>query len=169
MKLLIHDLEDGVFRILLPLSPDRKDIAVISDDGTIFPCIGCFGCWIKTPASCVIRDQYGDMGALLSRCGELIIISRCVYGSYSPFVKNVLDRTLSYLLPDFVIRGGETRHKMRYNHSFSIQAWFYGEDLTESERNAAQRLVRANAANIGAVVRRVSFVQALSELRGNVL
>jgi multimeric flavodoxin WrbA len=54
VKLLIHDLEPEDFKKLFP-SP-LKETRVISDDGTIHPCIGCFGCWIKTPGACVIPE-----------------------------------------------------------------------------------------------------------------
>ena len=78
MKLFICDLESKDFEKLIPDLPDEAK--VISYDETIHHCIGCFGCWLKTPGSCIIRDNYGDMGEYLSRSEELIIISRCCYG-----------------------------------------------------------------------------------------
>ncbi|WP_407654270.1 MULTISPECIES: hypothetical protein [Caproicibacterium] len=35
----------------------------------------------------------------LSQCDELILISKCCYGGFSPFVKNVLDRSIPYIHP----------------------------------------------------------------------
>ena len=78
MKLFICDFESKYFQRLIPDLPDEAK--VISYDETIHHCIGCFGCWLKTPGSCIIRDNYGDMGEYLSRSEELIIISRCCYG-----------------------------------------------------------------------------------------
>ena len=53
MKLLIHDYTPEEFA---PLAAQYEGWDVISDDGTIRPCIGCFGCWVKTPGQCVIHD-----------------------------------------------------------------------------------------------------------------
>ena len=50
MKLLIHDLSIKDFKRNFKNLP--KDIKVISDNGTIHNCMGCFGCWIKTPGIC---------------------------------------------------------------------------------------------------------------------
>jgi len=50
MKLLIHDLSEEQFHLLFPVGID--DMNIISDDGTIHQCTGCFGCWIKTPGTC---------------------------------------------------------------------------------------------------------------------
>lgn len=94
MKLIIYDLKTQNFEKIFPDS--SEETMIISDDGTIHHCIGCFGCWVKTPAACVIRDKYGDMGEYLSKCSDIIIISKCCYGGFSPFVKNVLDRSISY-------------------------------------------------------------------------
>lgn len=47
MKLLIHDMEEQAFKELLPNT--MKDVRIISDDNFMHHCIGCFGCWIKTP------------------------------------------------------------------------------------------------------------------------
>ncbi len=67
MKLIIHDLPQDA---AAELFGKMTDTHIISDDRTIRNCVGCFGCWIKTPGQCIIRDAYGDMGRLLSRCDE---------------------------------------------------------------------------------------------------
>ena len=145
MKLIIHDLDEPEVMAWYPVPAD--DRVVVSDNGTIRNCIGCFGCWVKTPGICVLKDGYDRMGELLSQCDEWIIISKCLYGSYSPFVRNVLDRCLPYLLPYFVLINGETHHQNRYEHTAALSVHFYGEDITEEERQTASRLVKANGVN----------------------
>lgn len=145
MKIIIHDLNQQEFAALY--SNSDKDTVIISDNDTIHNCIGCFGCWIKTPGVCVLKDGYSNMGELLSKCNELVIISRCIYGSYSPFIRNVLDRCIPYLLPYFVPLSGETHHKNRYENTFALSVYFYGEDITEREQETAKALVKANGIN----------------------
>ena len=83
MRLIVHDLAEEQVKCIFSQNLDTQ---IIGDGGTIHHCIGCFGCWVKTPAQCVIRDNYGDMGELLSKCDELILVSKCCYGGFSPFV-----------------------------------------------------------------------------------
>lgn len=137
---------------------------IISDDGTIRNCIGCFGCWIKTPGQCIIRDAYGDMGRLLSHCNELLIVSRCIYGSYSPFVKSVLDRSISYLHPDFVRRNGEMHHRRRYRNRFLMKVTFYGGNINDAERETAAALIKASTLNFDCDYT-VSFVKDETEIK----
>ncbi|SHN74640.1 flavodoxin family protein [Desulfitobacterium chlororespirans] len=163
MKLLIHDLDQEELGKIRPgLGGDTK---IVTNNGKIRHCIGCFGCWVKTPGACVIRDEYGDMGADLGHSSELIIVSQCFYGGYSPFVKNVLDRSISYIHPYFVIRNGEMHHRPRYEQSLDFSVWFYGE-ITEKERQTAEKLVRANAINLNCQRVKVSFIRELAELEG---
>ena len=120
MKLIIHDLsneklenlkselekEDKSINIIKK-SIDQgsiiidKDVCIISNNKKIKSCMGCFDCWIKTPGKCKIRDGYENLSKLYLKAEKVIIISQCFYGSYSPFVKNILDRTIPYLLPFF--------------------------------------------------------------------
>lgn len=167
MKLLIHDLEDKDFQKLFP-SPLNETV-VVSNDGTIHHCIGCFGCWIKTPAACVIRDNYADNGEQLSKCNEVIIISKCCYGGFSPFVKNVLDRSISYVHPYFEIRNGEMHHRRRYENHFDMHIWFYGDNISEREKNTAQRLVKANSINLDCNISKLEFIHDIQELEGQAL
>ena len=162
MKLIIHDLKEEDFSKLFPSL--EKDIVVVSNDAPIQNCIGCFGCWIRTPATCVIRDAYGDMGGLVSKCDELHIVSECLYGGFSGFIKNVLDRSISFVHPYFVIRNGEMHHRPRYNRRFELKVWFYGEDITAAEEATAKKLVKVNAINLNTLDNSVSFFKTLTDM-----
>lgn len=164
MKIIIHDLNLQDFTSLNLTKEDNT--TVISDDGTIHNCIGCFGCWIKTPGMCVLKDSYNNMGELLSKCDELIIISRCIYGSYSPFIRNVLDRSISYLLPYFEGKNGETNHQNRYKNHFTLTVHFYGDNITIAEKETAMGLVTANGVNFHSSKNKVYFYNNLQSING---
>lgn len=164
MNLIIHDLTKEQWEALaLPISENTR---IISDNGTIHKCIGCFGCWIKTPGQCVIPDEYQRMGEFFSQAEEMTVISRCSFGGYSSFVKNVLDRSISYILPFFEIRKGEMHHKARYQNQLALTSIFYGDDITEAERDTARKLAKANALNMNGRVKSVLFVSGVEELKG---
>lgn len=163
MKLLIHDLDNYEFKNL------SDDIKIIDKKGEIKNCIGCFGCWVKTPAECVINDSYKDIGRYFSKSDEIIIISKCVYGGFSPFVKNVFDRAISYIHPYFKIRNNEMHHKRRYDNVIKLTAWFYGEDITSEEKETANNLLKANAINFDGFVERITFVNNIAELEGKIM
>ena len=167
MKLLIHDWEQESFK--KQVTDTLDNVTIVSDDGTSNHCIGCFGCWIKTPGACVINDQYRDMGERLSKCDEVMIISKCFYGGFSPFVKKVLDRSISYIHPYFEIRNGEMHHKPRYKKHFDLKVWFYGENITEQEKHTAEKLIQANAVNLNCGLHKVIFVQDIAEIEGELL
>ena len=127
-------------------------------------CIGCFGCWLKTPGTCVIKDGFENMGQRLSEVEEFILISKATFGSYSSAVRNVLDRSISYVLPFFEIRNGEMHHGERYQNALTISALFYGH-MTENEKRTAQNLVKANAVNLNAALGKVHFVEGMEDVR----
>lgn len=164
MILLIHDLtkEEGK---QLALSYD-KPLQVVGNDGTIKHCVGCFGCWTKNPGICILDDKYSKNGALLGHATEVHIVSRCFYGGFSPFVKNVLDRSISYVHPDLRIREGKTHHRLRYEQPFKMKVWFYGNSITDNEKATAVKLVRANIINMGCILDKVEFVEDASIVAG---
>lgn len=164
MNLIVHDLSQEEWNALR-LSFE-KDTKTIDRQGEIKKCIGCFGCWVKTPGQCVIKDDYQRMGEFLAQTEELILVSRCSFGGFSSFVKNVLDRSISYILPFFEMRNGEMRHKSRYMNKLKIKAVFYGDDITEAEKETARALVKANAINLNGEVKEVVFVENKEMLKG---
>lgn len=163
MKIIIHDLDHQNFTSIYQMQ--ENDTMVISDNGKIHNCIGCFGCWIKTPGMCILKDNYDNMGELLSKCHELIIISKCIYGSYSPFIRNILDRSISFLLPYFTKINGETHHQRRYNNQFTLSAHFYGDGITKAEQETAKALVTANGINFYSSDNKVYFHDSLQSIK----
>jgi multimeric flavodoxin WrbA len=145
MKLLLHDLPEKEAKKLLPNIP--KDTIVYSPKQNIHPCIGCFSCWFVTPGYCIIKDDHCNLSESFSKVQEVIVISKCVYGSYSPYIKNVMDRNLSYVLPFFELREGNTRHTPRYENKINFTVHFHGENLSMEEKSIAQDLVEANCKN----------------------
>lgn len=154
MKLLIHDMNEEEWS---RVSEEYGDWTVISDKGTIRPCAGCFGCWLKNPGECVIRDGYEKMGALIHRADEVLVISRYTYGGFSPFVKNVFDRSIGWVLPFFELVEGEMHHKKRYPENKPFRFVFRGSHFTDPDREAARQYVEAVARNFRSVVTDISF------------
>lgn len=160
MKFIIHDLEEEEAKqLLLP-----KDAHIFAAKPPVKHCIGCFGCWLKSPGTCVIPDRCGRAPQILAKSEEMIIISRIVYGGYSPDIKAVLDRSIGYTMPYFRIVNGEMHHTMRYENPFKLTVHFYGESIGEKEAEIARRLVPANAINLGAESHNVFFHSSLNDI-----
>ena len=178
MELIIHDLDDEklenlkwkiekkekIMDKIKDSMNQRKiivgeDVSIICDNDRIKSCMGCFECWIKTPGKCKIRDGYESLAKLYSKADKVVIISQCVYGSYSPFVKNVLDRTIPYLLPFFKFKNKEMHHITRNKTKFDLNVYFYGKNLSSNEKIAAKEIVKANSVNLDVKTFKVSFLE----------
>ena len=158
MRMLISDIRD------LPIQTG-DELKAPHIEKKLVHCNGCFGCWVKTPGRCVIKDAYMTMGEEFSRYDEIIFVSRCTYGGFSPFVKNVLDRSISYILPHFEMINGEMHHKRRYDHTIKIAVYFYGEAISEKEKAIATQLVHANMVNFHGLVRNICFLNTIDEIK----
>ena len=154
MGLLIHDLSPEEWA---KVSREYDGWDIVTDEGNIRPCVGCFSCWNRDPGRCAIKDGYDNMGSLIHHADEVVVISRYTYGGFSGFVKNVFDRCLGYVLPQFEVAGGETHHQKRYDEDKPFTFIFYGHDLNEDEKNSARRYVTAVCANIRGHVKEVIF------------
>ncbi len=154
MNLVIHDLSEKEWN---KISADYEGWKVVSDNGPISPCIGCFCCWRKTPGECVIKDGYENMGALIHYADEVVVISRYTYGGFSAFVKNVFDRCIGYVLPQFEVIKGETHHKRRYDEDKAFTFIFYGHELNMEQKESARQYVEAVCANIRGHIEELEF------------
>ena len=162
-RLILHDLQPEEAVNNLPREPGS--VTLVYAKPQIHNCIGCFGCWIKTPGTCLIDDEGRSFGRLIPDCDEFIVVSKCIYGSLSPDVKLTLERSISVSLPFFHIVNGEMHHLPRYKKMPDLAYHFYGPDITEREKSTARKLTDANALNLYAPNHYVFFHSSMEGLK----
>ena len=160
MKLLIHDYPPEK---QAEIAARYKDWAIISDTGNIRPCIGCFRCWTSGTGKCVFKDGYENMCSLIHDAEEMVVVSRYTYGGFSGFVKNVFDRCIGYVLPEFETAYGEMHHKRRFPEEKPVTFCFRGTGLTEEDKEKARRYVAAVCRNLRGKVKDVIFEESSAE------
>ncbi len=111
-------------------------------------CIGCFGCWVKTPGLCVIRDKSEEINREFINSDFVIYVGRITYGSYSVTLKRSLDRLIPNISPFFKIINNEVHHKPRYKKYPELIHVGYCSNITEDERDTFKNLVKANTVNL---------------------
>ncbi len=119
------------------------------DSGTreVSHCIGCFGCWLKTPGVCIHkRDEGEDFLKAVISSDYVLRVSRIVYGGFSTSVKNYTDRLLPLIHPYFERRDGQMHHKPRYKKYPGLLSLGWGA-FDEIEEGTFSALSRANQIN----------------------
>lgn len=94
--------------------------AIALREREIAPCLGCFGCWIKTPGECVIDDDGREVARAVARCEVLVYFTPVTFGGVSSELKKALDRLIPNISPFFARVQGETHHKKRYSRPASL-------------------------------------------------
>lgn len=80
-------------------------------------CIGCFGCWSKTPGQCVIKDDMEDVLPKLIKADVVIWSFPLYYYSVPGDLKNFIDRQLPLALPEMDKEAESGGHPSRYDFS----------------------------------------------------
>lgn len=152
MKLLmLRDRESvGIGKALKDLlsggGHEVQEVALNREE--IQPCLGCFGCWGKTPGSCVITsDEANSIARSEVNADAVILVSKITYGGFSADIKAFLDRSIQNILPFFETYHGEMHHEMRYDRFPIWIAVGYG-DVTSEERHVFVQLAERNALNM---------------------
>lgn len=110
-------------------------------------CLGCFGCWTKTPGKCVIRDDAVKVYPLIAESDRIIYVSRIKYGCYDTVMKTMLERTIPVQQAFLRLLNGETHHVQRNVSMKKATVIAYGAS-DEEEREVFRSLVDRNAANM---------------------
>ncbi|MGN0144832.1 MAG: flavodoxin family protein [Clostridium sp.] len=148
--LLIHDLKPERFSSISQYLPCNTKI-ISKDMNNIHPCIGCFKCWLKTPGKCVIDDDYTDIPKYMKEHDLFVIISEIKYGCYSSYIKNVIERSIGFILPFLYRKNNETHHPVRYKGHIPKTVFIgYGDNLYDDEKETFKEICKANAVNFGA-------------------
>lgn len=154
MNVVIHDLNKEAWD---KIKNEYEGFKVISNENNIKPCVGCFGCWVKDPGRCVIKDGNENFGAILGHADRVVVISKYTWGGFSSFVKNVFDRSIGYVLPIINAMGEESHHGRRYDNTINMEVKFYGESFTEENKANATRYVKAICTNLHGKLASIQF------------
>ena len=120
-------------------------------------CVGCFGCWTKTPGKCVIRDDAVQVYPLIAQSDRVLYVSRVKYGSYDTTMKTMLERAIPVQQAFIRLWNGETHHVQRNVKPKQAVIIGYG-DLSEEEKDIFRQLIARNANNMSFASWRVVFV-----------
>jgi len=113
----------------------------------IKPCMGCFACWTKTPGVCIIKDDAQKIVKNMIQSDTFVLITPITFGGYGPFVKNVMDRNISIVLPFFQEINGEMHHAPRYQKYPDLIVIGLSNHSNEAEIKTFKEIVKANAIN----------------------
>ena len=153
MKLILSD------RPLPPDLSDRDDLKCIDLSGLkIANCVGCFGCWTKTPGKCVIRDDAVQVYPWIAQSDTVLYVSQVKYGSYGAVMKTMLERAIPVQQAFIRILDGETHHIQRNVALKDAVILAYGAASPEEEE-IFRALVARNARNMNFKTYRVLFCQ----------
>lgn len=151
MKLILSDRP-------LPLEiPDHADVKWIDlSQLKIANCVGCYGCWTKTPGQCVIRDDATKVYPLIAQSDAVLYVSRIQYGGYDTVMKTMLERAIPVQQAFIRIHDGETHHVQRRVTPKTATILAYG-DPDEEEREIFRQLIARNAHNMSFASYRILF------------
>jgi len=79
-------------------------------------CIGCFGCWVKTPGQCFAQDLSSQVLRSMLHSDFTIWASPLVMGYPSAILKRLMDKCIPLIHPYFVVDHNEAHHRARYSH-----------------------------------------------------
>jgi multimeric flavodoxin WrbA len=80
-------------------------------------CIGCWGCWVKTPGQCSNADAASiEMDQVVINADFVLWASPLIMGFPSELLKRACDKHLPLIHPYMVVDHGEAHHQKRYPH-----------------------------------------------------
>jgi len=121
-------------------------------------CTSCFNCWIKTPGSCVIRDDQVAIYPKIAIAHEIVYICKVKYGCYDVAFKRMLERCLPLQQPFLRILKNETHHEQRGVEIKDAIIIGYGVE-EEEEKEIFAKLIERNAYNLNLGSYKVVFAK----------
>ncbi len=131
-------------------------------------CLGCYGCWVKTPGACVQND---DGAKLIEevRQADLLVLGTPVYlDGMTAQMKLFIDRLMPLLAPRFELVEGHCRHSRRYEKLPRVAlvsvAGFHEPDNFDALIDHVERICRnLHMEFAGSLVRPACYVLSMEE------
>lgn len=135
MNLIVSTLNtnDGYAKkVIEMLCQNIKDIEVIyTEKMNIKGCIGCNYCWLITPGTCLIKDDYEKLLIKILEAEQVIFITESKLGFVSHKLKNIIDRILPITTMNLKFKNGQMRHYLRYKKYYQMGLIYKGNGNQE--------------------------------------
>ncbi|GFI21404.1 hypothetical protein IMSAGC011_00173 [Lachnospiraceae bacterium] len=144
MKVIVHDLQEKSWQAL-GMKLQEKDIVI--GEG--------------------IEATERDIGKLIGGCRQLVLISRCVYGGFSPYIQSVLNKCRRHFGPLLEIRHGQTHYQVHNGNKneFGMVCCFYGDQITDREEESARIQSVSDGISLQARGVKIVFFNTIDALR----
>lgn len=76
----------------------------------IRPCLGCSACWVKTPGTCVQKDDQSEILEKIKWADTLVLATPLYVDGMTSQAKAFIDRLIPMGNPEFVLLDGHCRH-----------------------------------------------------------
>ncbi|HTX80518.1 MAG TPA: hypothetical protein VMC62_12660 [Longilinea sp.] len=112
-------------------------------------CIGCFGCWVKTPGQCVSCDASLEMDRAVVQSDFTLWAAPLKMGFPSTLLKMATDKFLPLIHPYIVVDHMEAHHLARYNHYPCLGLLVEKEATTdETDQHIVTEIYQRTALNL---------------------
>jgi hypothetical protein len=109
---LFDDYLENISRLLESGSHDVNNLRLREMD--IKNCLGCFGCWLRTPGRCVVRDDSNIICREFMNSDFVLFASPVIMGFTSALLKKAVDKFIPLVLPYKEIVYDEFTNVARY-------------------------------------------------------
>ena len=145
MNLVLNTIGASVENDAIRSLIHENDMEVIdTSDMKIAHCVGCNQCWLKTPGTCALKDDYEIILKKLIQAENLWLVSDTRFGFLDYKGKRVMDRIMPMLNMTLDFRDGWMRHDLRY-HALNIGLLYKGA----AEQSMMEDWCKRTAVNIG--------------------
>ena len=79
-------------------------------------CIGCWGCWVKTPGECMAQDASREIDRAVIQSDFTLWAAPLIMGFPAALLKMAMDKHLPLIHPYMVVNHMEAHHQKRYAH-----------------------------------------------------
>ena len=143
--------DDYLNRLSDALSWDRNEITIFTlRDMDLRYCRGCWGCWLKTPGECVVKDDTHEIRRQYINSDLALFASPVVMGFTSALLKRAHEKLFPpLLLPHFALVQNEVYHAARYD-KYPLMALLLekGENTDEEDIGIISDIYRRDAINL---------------------
>ncbi|MDP2917415.1 MAG: NAD(P)H-dependent oxidoreductase [Dehalococcoidia bacterium] len=112
-------------------------------------CIGCFGCWAKTPGECIVRDASGNICHEYINSGFVLFASPIIMGFTSALLKKAHEKLIPLVHPYLEFVQNEVHHLRRYS-KYPLMGLLLekGRDADEEDLKIISDIYRRDAINL---------------------